>query len=123
MIISVLALLIFKPETIAKYINQGITSALGYGTSLNYNQPLSALKYLRNFSLMVSVFAIIGTIVAVKLRRKKEVYIFSWIIVMFLLSTFYWFGINVLSARLLIYIVIPLSILGGFGVNQVYCTA
>ena len=119
--ITVLALLIFKPELLQNIFNQGITSALGYGTSLNYNQPLSALKYLRNFSLMVSVFAIIGTIVAVKLRRKTEVYIFSWIIVMFLLSTSYLFGINVISARVLIYIVIPLSILGGFGVNQVYC--
>ena len=74
--ITVLALLIFKPELLQNIFNQGITSALGYGTSLNYNQPLSALKYLRNFSLMVSVFAIIGTIVAVKLRRKTEVYIF-----------------------------------------------
>jgi hypothetical protein len=36
------------------------------------------------------------------------------------LSKAYYFGINVLSSRVLIYIVIPLSILGGFGVSQVY---
>lgn len=114
------ALLIFKPALLQSIVNQGIIAALGYNTSINYTQPLGLLKYLRNFGLLLTVFAVLGAIIAVILRRKKDVYLFTWIIVMFLLSISYWFGINVISARLLIYIVIPLSILGAFGVSHVY---
>ncbi|HSQ02379.1 MAG TPA: hypothetical protein VLM77_03955, partial [Methanobacterium sp.] len=46
--------------------------------------------------------------------------LFTWIIVLLLLSQAYLFGINVLSPRVLIYILIPLSILAGFGVKQTY---
>ncbi len=118
--VIVVALLIFKPTLIQSIFNQGITAVLGFGTSINYNQPLSFIKYIRNFGLLLTVFSLLGTIIAVMLRRKKDVYIFTWIIIMVLLSKAYYFGINVLSVRVLIYIVIPLSILGGFGVSNVY---
>jgi hypothetical protein len=119
-LIASAALLIFKPALLQSIYNQGITAVLGYNTSINYNQPLGVLKYLRNFGLLVTVFSLLGAIIAAVMRRKKDVYIFTWIIVMLLLSKSYWFGINVISARLLIYIIIPLSIIGGFGVSQSY---
>ncbi len=119
-VIALVALLIFKPDLMQSIFNQGITLALGYSTSINYTKPLSMLKYLQYFGLLVTVFALIGAIVAAKMRHKKDVYIFTWIIVLLLLSKAYWFGINVLSPRVLIYILIPLSILGGFGVSQAY---
>jgi asparagine N-glycosylation enzyme membrane subunit Stt3 len=118
--VIVVALLIFKPTLIQSIFNQGITAVLGFGTSINYNQPLSFVKYIRNFGLLLTVFSLLGVILAVMKRRKKDVYIFTWIIIMVLLSKAYYFGINVLSARVLIYIVIPLSIIGGFGVSEVY---
>ena len=118
--IAVVAILIFKPTLFQSIFSQGITAVLGFGTSLNYNQPLSVIKYLRNFGLLLTVFSLLGAIIAVKMRRKKDIYIFTWIIIMLLLSKAYYLGINVLSSRVLIYIVIPLSILGGFGVSQAY---
>lgn len=119
-VIAAVALLIFKPALLQSIVNQGITAALGYNTSINYTQPLGVLKYLRNFGLLVTVFSLLGAIIAAMMKRKKDVYMFTWIIVMFLLSKSYWFGINVISARLLIYMIIPLSILGAFGVSQFY---
>ena len=121
-ILGVLTLLIFKPSLLQSIVNQGITATLGYNTSLNYSQPLGLLKYLRNFGLLLSIFSLFGAILAVMMRRKKDVYLLVWIIVMFLLSISYLIGINVISARLLIYMIIPLSILGGFGVSHVYYT-
>ena len=118
--LAAVAILIFKPTLIQSISSQGITSVLGFGTSLNYNQPLSFDKYLRNFGLLVTVFSLVGAFFAIKLRRRTDVYIFIWVISMIILSKAYYFGINVLSSRVLIYIVIPLSILGGFGVSQVY---
>jgi asparagine N-glycosylation enzyme membrane subunit Stt3 len=118
--IVAVAILIFKPTLLQSIFSQGITSVLGFGTSLNYNQPLSFDKYIRNFGLLVTLFSLLGAFFAIKLRRRKDLYIFTWIIVMIILSKAYYFGINVLSSRVLIYIVIPLSILGGFGVSRVY---
>ena len=113
-------ILIFKPDLLNSVFNQGITAALGYSTSLTYTQPLGVFKYLQNFGLLVTGFAVVGTFFAVKTRGKKEIYLFTWIIVLLLLSQAYLFGINVLSPRVLIYILIPLSILAGFGVKQTY---
>ena len=119
-ILAVVGILIFKPALLQSIFSQGITSVLGFGTSLNYNLPLSFDKYLRNFGLLVTIFSLAGAFFAIKLRRRKDVYIFVWIIAMIILSKAYYIGINVLSSRVLIYIVIPLSILGGFAVSHIY---
>jgi len=119
-LLAVLALIIFKPDLIHSILSQGISAALGYSTSLNYTIGLSAFKYIEYFGLMVMVFAVVGTYFAAKIRSRKDVYIFTWIIILLLLSKAYLIGINVLAPRLLIYIVMPLSILGGFGVSQAY---
>jgi len=118
--LAAIAISIFKPTIIQSIFSQGITSVLGFGTSLNYNQTLSFDKYIRNFGLLLTVFSLIGAFFAIKLRRRKDAYIFTWIIAMIILSKAYYFGVNVLSSRVLIYIVIPLSILGGFAVSHVY---
>lgn len=118
--IVLIVILILKPILIQNIINQGITATLGFETSLKYNQTLSFVKYIRNFGLLLTIFSVIGTIFAIKTKQKKDIYIFTWIIILLLLSRAYWIGINVISARVLIYIVIPLSILGGFGVSQIY---
>lgn len=117
---AVLATVIFKPELFHSILDQGISATLGYSTSINYTIQLSPFKYLQYFGALVTVFAIVGAYFGLKLRRKKDIYIFTWIIALLLLSNAYLIGINVLAPRLLIYIVIPLSILGGFGVENVY---
>ncbi len=117
--LAAVALSILKPALLQSIFTQGI-SVLGFGTSLNYNQTLSFTQYIRNFGLLVTLFSVIGAFFAIKLRRRKDAYIFTWIIAMILLSKAYYFGVNVLSSRVLIYIVIPLSILGGFAVSHIY---
>lgn len=119
LILVIAGLAVFKPDVLQSILNQGISAALGYSTSLNYTIGLSVFKYLQYFGILVTVFAVAGAFFAIKLRRRKDIYIFTWIIILLLLSKAYLIGINVLAPRLLIYIVIPLSILGGFGVGQV----
>jgi len=117
---GVVAVVLFKPDLFHSILNQGVSATLGYSTSINYTIQLSPLKYLEYFGPLVTVFALIGAYFVVKLRRRKDIYIFTWVIALLLLSYAYLIGINVLAPRLLIYIVIPLSILGGFGVENVY---
>jgi asparagine N-glycosylation enzyme membrane subunit Stt3 len=120
LIIGVLTLLLISPNFIHNIINEGIKAATGYATSLPNSQPLGILSYLWNLSYLILIFALVGTIVAIKRRRKKDVFILTWTILMILVSNAYVFGVNVISYRLLVYILIPLSILGGFGVSWVY---
>jgi hypothetical protein len=63
---------------------------------------------------------LIGGVVALKRRTTKDLFIIIWICVLFIMSKSYWFGINVYTIRLLIHLLIPLSILGGFGISYLY---
>ena len=76
-----------------------------------------------NLGVLTLIFGLIGVLTAVKRRHKEGIFILSWIIVIILLINAYLFGlngINSISYRLLVYLLIPVSILGGFGVATVY---
>lgn len=118
-ICGIIILFLFKPDIFYNIIHHGL-SIIGYTATLSYNQPMSIVSYLGNIGSLILIFAAIGTLFALKKMEKKHLFIFIWILTMFLLSNAYWFGINVISYRVLIYLLIPLSILGGFGLSQVY---
>jgi hypothetical protein len=121
MIITVLIILqILAPHILQNLFQQGLTSATGISTHLTINRPLGAFSYVKNLGFLVLLFSIIGSIIALSKRRRKDTVILVWILVMFLLSNAYWFGINVITYRVLIYLLIPLSIIGGFGLSYVY---
>ena len=119
LIAGLVALLLLKPDFFNSILHQGL-ALISSGIRLSYNQPMSALAYIKNIGLLVILFAVIGGIFALKKMERKHTFIFIWILVMFLLSNAYWFGINTVTYRVLIYLLIPLSILGGFGLSQVY---
>ena len=117
--VGLFALLLLKPDFFNSILHQGL-ALISSGIRLSYNQPMSALAYIKNIGLLVILFAVIGCIFAAKKMERKHIFIFIWILAMFLLSNAYWFGINTVTYRVLIYLLIPLSILGGFGLSQVY---
>jgi hypothetical protein len=106
-------------------MQQGITAITGLSTSLPINRSLGLFSYLGNLGILVLIFSLIGGIsilkkIQMKEFMRKDLVILVWILSMFLLSNAYWFGINVISYRVLIYLLIPLSILGGYGINVIY---
>ncbi len=119
-IVGLITLSLFRPDMFHSLIQQGLTAVTGYSTSLGYNKAISALSYLGNIGPLVLIFAVIGCIFAFKKIQKKHFFILVWILAMFLLSNAYWFDINVISYRVLIYLLIPLTIIGGFGLSQLY---
>ncbi len=119
LIIGLTALFLLKPDLFNSAIHQGLTLVIS-GITLNYNQPLGTLSYLKNIGPLVLISAVTGIIFALKKMEKTHIFMFIWVLTMFLLSNAYWFGINVVTYRVLIYLLIPLSILGGFGLSQVY---
>ena len=117
---GLILLLIWKPDLFFSLLNQGLDAVTGYSTSLNYSQILSPYNYIKYLGPLVLISALIGGIFTVKKRCEKNYFIVMWIISLFLLSNAYWFGINVLTPRVLIYLLIPLAIFGGFGISQLY---
>ena len=107
------------PSFASNILNQGLTSVTGLITSLPYSDPISNLKYVVYIGILL-LFAIIGAACSLRKRRNQDIIIFIWIIVVFLISKAYWFGINVYTIRLLVYILLPLSILAGFGLSYIY---
>ncbi|MDD1763506.1 MAG: hypothetical protein LUQ70_02195 [Methanobacteriaceae archaeon] len=116
----VLGLFFLFPDIFQSVLAQGITAATGFATSLVTNRPLSIPGYLGNLGPLACVFGFLGLIVALQQRRKKDILIIAWIVTMLILSISYLIGINVISYRVVIYILIPLSILAGLGVKQFY---
>lgn len=122
---GIIYLLISSPALFHNILGQGITSITGMSTSLPLNRSIGIFSYLGNLGILVLIFSMIGGISIVKKLHtknieRKDMVILVWIVTMFLLSNAYWFGINVISYRVLIYLLIPLSILGGYGLSKVY---
>ena len=107
------------PGLVPAILTWGLTAVTGLMTSLLSNDPISNLKYIAYIGVSL-IFAVIGGVVALKKRRDQDIIIFTWIITTFLISKAYWFGFNVLSIRLLVYLLLPFSILGGLGLSYLY---
>ncbi len=112
--VYVLALIV-NPNFVIKLM----TIMTGYITVLQFSDPISNYKYLAYLGIVL-IFAIIGSVVALKRRDCKDIFIITWIILIFLVSKSYYFGINVYTIRLLIHLLIPLSIIGGYGLSYLY---
>jgi apolipoprotein N-acyltransferase len=92
----------------------------GSATSLPSNRPLGLLSFLGNIGVLVLIFSITGSVLAVIKHRRKDLILIVWILAMLLLSNAYWVGINVISYRVLISLLIPLSIVGGYAISYAY---
>lgn len=118
-VLATAVVFLMAPGFAYNLLTQGLVSVTGLITSLNMNEPISNLKYIAYIGISL-LFAVVGGIFALKKRRDQDVIIFTWIIVTFLISKAYWFGINVLSIRVLVYLLLPFSILGGLGLSYLY---
>lgn len=114
-----LVLFLIIPDYIQNIITNGLTVSTGYTTFITVTESVSYAKYIAYMSIAFP-FAIVGAAIAIWKRRDKDIVLLVWIITIFLISKSYWFGINVISVRLLIHLLIPVSILAGFGLSYLY---
>lgn len=126
-VISLIAVLIIDPNIIHSILQNGLGAVTGYKDSISYvyNQPLDLAHYVWQLGILALLFAVIGGVASFKLDLPEKmqditVLLIVWIAVLFIFSKLNWFGLNMISYRVLIYLLIPLSILGGFGLYQVY---
>jgi hypothetical protein len=119
-ILGALALFVLSPDLLHNILQNGFSGVTGIATSLSQTRPLSWYVYISTLGIPLIVFGALGSLYAFKNHEKKDVFLLVWLMAMILLSVAYLFGINVISYRVLIYILIPLSILGGWGIKLIY---
>jgi len=115
-LILYIAALITHPNFANTILN---TIATEYLAPLPFSDPISDPKYVVYLGIVL-MFAITGSIVALKRRDCRDIFILVWIIVIFFASKSYWIGIHVYTIRLLIHLLLPLSLIGGMGLNYLY---
>lgn len=118
-VLATAVVFLMAPGFAYNLLTQGLVSVTGLMTSLPNSDPISNLKYVVFIGILL-IFAIIGVGCSLKKRRDQDIIIFTWIITVFLISKAYWFGVNVYTIRLLVYILLPLSILAGYGLSYLY---
>lgn len=92
----------------------------GVSTALQTSRRLSILKYPNALGYPAIILSAIGVITALKRFELEDRIILLWILAVLLLSKAYYFGINVITYRVLIYIMIPLSILAASGLISAF---
>ena len=125
-VVASIAILALDANLVHSILLKGIGTVTGYKDSISYsyNQPLSLTRYVWQLGIIALLFAFIGGVASYKLDlpksvKDKAVLLIVWIAAMFIFSKLNWFGVNMISYRVLIYMLLPLSILGGFGLYQI----
>ena len=108
------------PNNFIHIIHEGIQETTKFATG-SLNLPLGLLSY-GNLGALTLIFGLIGTIAAIIRRQQTDIFLLTWVIMIIFLIYTHQFdaNINILSPRLLVYLLIPVSILGGFGLTQIY---
>ncbi len=117
-LLALFVLLIIDPS----YLNQIVTYTLSLVSdpfSIFSGQVAMGLeRYIKCIGWLPLLFGIIGFYYS--FRNREILFVSLWVIFVFILSNLHWFGIPVYTYRMLIYVVIPGVILGGYGFSKLY---
>lgn len=114
-----LALLLLVSISHLSQVLSGIVSIVNDPFGLFMGQIAMGLeRYVKCVGLFSLIFAILGLYYSFK---KKEFYFISfWALVAFLFTNLHWFGVPVYTFRLLLYLIVPMVILGGYSLSNLY---
>ena len=115
---GVFALITYSPSHLSQFIT-GFNSVLNDPLSLFMGQKAMGLeRYIKCVGLLPLVCGFIG--LCLSFRNREVLFVSAWTLIAFIFSNMHWFGIPVYTFRMLIYLLIPLVILGGYGVSKIY---
>lgn len=93
----------------------GVISIINNPFDLFMGQVAMGLeRYIKCVGILSLAFSIIGLFYS--FRNKEFLFVAAWALITFVISNLHWFGIPVYTFRMLIYLIIPMVILGAYGV-------
>ncbi|RAP52855.1 MAG: hypothetical protein BZ138_02205 [Methanosphaera sp. rholeuAM270] len=109
-------LLLFSTSHLSQVLS-GMMSIINNPFDLFMGQVAMGLeRYIRCVGVLALLSGILGLYYSFK---NKDFYFVSlWALVAFLFTNLHWFGIPVYTFRLLLYLIIPLAILGGYALSN-----
>lgn len=115
-LIGAVLLYIISPSHLMDLIG-GAVSIISDPMSIFMGQKAMGLeRYIKCLGVIVLVCGIVGLYYSFKDRRL--LFVSMWTLVAFVLSNLHWFGIPVYTYRMLIYVLMPAVIVGGYGVAR-----
>lgn len=111
-----IALMVIAPSHLSQLF-AGVFSILSDPMSLFMGQKAMGLeRYIKCIGLLPLLCGIIGLYYSFK--EKELLFISLWALITFVFSNLHWFGIPVYTFRMLLYLIIPTVILGGYAVAK-----
>jgi len=96
-------------------IVDGIFSIISNPFDLFMGQVAMGLeRYIRCVGIISLLFAIVGLFYSIK--NREFLFVTLWALIAFVISNLHWFGIPVYTFRMLIYLIIPMVMLGAYGI-------
>lgn len=96
---------------------QGAFSIVNDPMSLFMGQKAMGIeRYIKCIGIVPLISGIIGIIYS--LKNRNHYFIALWTLAAFIVSNLHWIGIPVYTYRLLIYVIIPAVIVGGYGLSE-----
>ncbi|MCD7781837.1 MAG: hypothetical protein LUG89_03965 [Methanosphaera sp.] len=112
-ICALFVLLIVSPSSITKVFS-AVMTIISDPMSLFSGQVAMGLeRYIKCIGIIPIIFGLIGFYYSAK--KKEMLFISCWTILAFILSNLHWFGIPVHTYRMLIYVIMPGVLIGGYG--------
>jgi len=116
LIIGYMMINTLSPEKALELLN-GTFSIINDPMSLFMGQKAMGLeRYVKCVGILPLIFGIIGFVYSIK--NRKHIFIAMWAIFAFIISNLHWIGVPVYTYRLLIYLVVPTVLLGGYAFSQ-----
>lgn len=107
-------LFIFASSYLAQILG-GIISIITNPFDLFMGQVAMGLeRYVKCVGIVSLVFSIVGLFYS--FRNREFLFVAAWGLTSFVVSNLHWFGIPVYTFRMLIYLIIPMVILGAYGI-------
>lgn len=116
-ILGLLALLVISPSHFGQIV-KGMFSLIANPGNIFMGQIAMGLeRYLRCVGIIPLAFSIIGLYYS--FSKREYLFVSLWALVAFVITNLHWFGVPVYTFRLLLYLIVPMVILGAYGVVNI----
>ena len=116
-IVAMVFMFMFSPSHLTQILGGAVGLANNPFDLFMGQSAMGLERYVRCVGILPLVFAGIGLYYSFK--NKECLFVTAWALVAFFFTNAHWFGVPVYTFRMLIYLMVPLVILGGYALSKI----